>query len=263
MPFIETPIDRSFAIATPFLVVEKVEKKHHNDDSGVALPEYGLKEFQILYQNHAATPSRNDKGAYLRCSHGLGTSHGAATNPECPVEETEVSESDECVIESDWDLEYSVSLEEVTPSSSGSRGDGIRFPKVRVKTVGGPSMLSELLHHARGIPSTRTPTRVRQPPGFEHSGVRNLVSNPQDHTQSGCNELGPLAELRYLCPPGHPGCEGRRESPFDAKNSRPPKQKTSKIQSCVDCVFVPYQTERYEEPDDWVLFDELHQIETF
>ncbi|RYP93230.1 hypothetical protein DL770_000605 [Monosporascus sp. CRB-9-2] len=210
MAFIETPdlIDRSSTITEPFWVVEKVEKKHHNDDSGVALPEYKLKGLRILNQNHATTISSNGKGADLHCSHGLGTSHGAVTNHEGPIEETEVSESDECAI-------------------------------------------------------TRTPARVRQPPGFDHLGVRNLVSNPQDHTQSGCNELGPLTELRYLCLPGHPGCGGRRGKSFDAKNPRRPKQKTLKIQSCVDCVFVPYQTESYEEPDDWVLFDELHQVATF
>ncbi|RYP27556.1 hypothetical protein DL767_007626 [Monosporascus sp. MG133] len=265
MPFIENLdlIDRSSTISGSFWVVEKVEKKHHNNDSGVALPEYELKGLRVLNQNHATTLSGNDKSADLHCSHGLGTSHGAATNPEGPLEETEVSKSDECAIESDWSPEYSVPLEEATPSTNGGRGDAIGFPKFRVKTAGGPSMLSHLLRHARGIHSTRTSTHVRQPPGFEHLGVRNLVSNPQDHTQSGCNEPRPLTELRYLCPPGHSGCGGRREKPFDAKNPRRPKQKTLKIQSCVDCVFVPYQTESYEEPDDWVLFDELHQKATF
>ncbi|RYP45293.1 hypothetical protein DL768_008333 [Monosporascus sp. mg162] len=94
MPFIKTSdlIDRPSAITGPFWVVGK---KHHNDDSRVALPDYELKDLRFLNQNHATTLSRSDKGRDPHCSHGLGTSHGVATNPEGPVEETEVSESDE------------------------------------------------------------------------------------------------------------------------------------------------------------------------
>ncbi|RYP41362.1 hypothetical protein DL769_011570 [Monosporascus sp. CRB-8-3] len=264
MPFIETPnlIDRSSTIAGPFWAGEKAGRKHHND-SGVAFPEYELKDLRVLHQKDTTALSCDDEDADLHCSHGLGTSDAVATNPEGPVEETEVTELDECAIASDWSSQYSVSLEEVTPSTSGGRGDVMKFPKVRMKTAGGPSMLSQLLHHPRGVPSTCMSTLRRPPPGFENLGVRNLVSNPQDNNQSGSNGLAPLTELRSLCLPGHPGCGGRREKPFDTKAPRRPKQKVLKIQSCVDCVFVPYMTREYEEPDDWINFDELHQVATF
>lgn len=152
--------------------------------------------------------------------------------------------------------------------------DGI-FKKRRCpEKATGYSMLSYLLKRERRT-TLGARTKIRPPPGFEHLGPKNVVNNvPHPASQHRDEDnLMPPPELMFLCPSVHP-CK-QKPTPNHEKAQRPtgnpegstvvrPTQKALPLlQSCLDYRFVPWISNEYVERDDFILFDELHQLCTF
>lgn len=152
-----------------------------------------------------------------------------------------------------------------------TKGNGTRKALTTIRPPPGFEHLGPRFLASNGYNTQKPVTVVRPPPGFEHLGVRKVAGNGQYITLPAQDECTPRPELRYLCPPSHPSQKESQRCPqagTTVDSSRPlaPRrhlQKRLRVQSCVDCVVVPYMRVDYEEKDDFILFDELHQVATF
>ncbi|KAK7748299.1 hypothetical protein SLS62_008760 [Diatrype stigma] len=155
---------------------------------------------------------------------------------------------------------------------TGSRGkpDKHLFPRIKCpERITGPSMLSHLFKdQKRNAAGTTEPN---PPPGFERPGADTTANAQESEVELPGHNTSPLPELRFLCPSNHAShkqpSRGNEKAQKQKGGSGPvwvrPTQKVSHLHGCVDCTFVPFISNEYVDPDDFILFDELHQLCTF
>ncbi len=153
-----------------------------------------------------------------------------------------------------------------------SHPDERLFQKRKPEKITTKSLLSELFTSEKRKASKPRHVTFRPPPGFEHLGPRSAIGrNEPGSAGEGRDTILPLPELRHLCPPGHSSAKnpsrgyksgGRTRKPGGFTSQRP-LPKPFRDQTCVDCVVVPYITTANHDIQDYILFDELHQIATF